>query len=54
MFIVYSFSQRRGILQGLFDKCSHLFICTSLKQTLSSGQKPVQSEMTKTEQITHT
>ena len=34
-------SQRRGILQRLLDKYSHLFICTSLKQTLRNGQKPV-------------
>ena len=33
--------QRRGIPQGLLDKYSHLFICISLKWTLSSGQKPV-------------
>ena len=32
-------SQRRGILQRLLDKYSHLFICISLKQTSSSGQK---------------
>ena len=34
-------SQRRGILQGLLNKYSRLFICISLKWTLSSGQKPV-------------
>ena len=34
-------SQWRGILQGLLDKYSHLFICISLKWALSSGQKPV-------------
>ena len=28
----------------LLDKCSHLFICIPLKQTLSSGQKPVLSD----------
>ena len=33
--------QRRGIPQGLLDKYSHLFICISLKWTLSSGQKLV-------------
>ena len=33
--------QQRRILQGLLDKYRHLFICISLKQTLSSGQKPV-------------
>ena len=33
--------QQRGIRQGLLDKYSHLFICISLKQTLSSGQKSV-------------
>ena len=32
---------RRGTSQRLLDKFSHLFICTPLKQTLSSGQKPV-------------
>ena len=36
----------KGNLSGLFfffflDKCTQLFICTALKQTLSSGQKPV-------------
>ena len=31
-------SQQRGILQGLLDKYSHLFICILLKWTLSSGQ----------------
>ena len=35
--------QQRGIRQGLLDKYSHLFICISLKQTLSSGQKSVYS-----------
>ena len=30
-----------GIPQGLLDKYSHLFICISLKWTLSSGQKLV-------------
>ena len=33
-------SQGREIPQTLLDKYSHLFICISLKQTLSSGQKP--------------
>ena len=34
-------SQRRGIPQILLDKYSHLFICTSLKQTSRTRQKPV-------------
>ena len=34
-------SKQRRICQGLHDKYSHLFICLSLKQTLSSRQKPV-------------
>ena len=34
-------SQRRGIPQKLLDKYSQVLICMSLKQTLSSGQKPV-------------
>ena len=33
--------QQRGIPQKLLDKYSHLFICTSLRWTLSGGQKPV-------------
>ena len=45
-------SQRRAIPYRLLDKYSHLFICTSLKETLSSGQKPVYTFKTKTsEQI---
>ena len=32
---------REGVPQGLLDKYSHLFICTSLKWILSSEQKPV-------------
>ena len=45
-------SQQRVIPYRLLDKCSHLFICTSLKETLSSGQKPVYTFKTKTsEQI---
>ena len=31
----------KGIPQGLLDKYNHMFICTSLQWTLSSGQKPV-------------
>ena len=31
-------SQRRGIPQRLLDKYGHLFICISLKQTLTSGE----------------
>ena len=34
-------SEQRGIPQILLDKFTNLFICTSLKQTLSNGQKPV-------------
>ena len=34
-------TQRRRIPQRLLDKHSHLFICTSLKQSLSCGEKPV-------------
>ena len=34
-------SQRRGIPQRLLDKYGHLFICITLKQTLTSGEKPV-------------
>ena len=33
--------QGMGILQILLDKCSHLFICMSVKYTLRSGRKPV-------------
>ena len=40
--------QRRVIPYRLLDKCSHLFICTLLKETLSSGQKPVYTFKTKT------
>ena len=38
-------SQRREIPWSLLDKCSHQFICISLKYTLCSGQKPVYSDM---------
>ena len=45
LFLTYFFflkkSQRRGTLHRLLDKCSHLFICISLKQTLRSDRKPV-------------
>ena len=34
-------SQRRVIPYRLLNKYSHLFFCISLKDTLSSGQKPV-------------
>ena len=34
-------SQRRETPQALLDKSSHMFISTSLKQTLSSGKKTV-------------
>ena len=45
-------SQRRVISYRLLDRYSHLFICTSLKETLSSGQKPVYTFKTKaSEQI---
>ena len=30
--------QQMGIPQSFLNKCSHLFICVSLKQTLSNGQ----------------
>ena len=41
IFLVFSFSIKR----------SHLFICTLLKYTLSSRQKPVSSDMTISKQI---
>ena len=45
-------SQRRVIPHRLLDEYSHLFICMSLKETLSSGQKPVYTFKTKaSEQI---
>ena len=45
-------SLRRVIPYRLLDEYSHLFICTLLKGTLSSGQKPVYTFKTKTsEQI---
>ena len=40
--------QRRVIPYRLLDKYSHLFICTVLKETLNSGQKPVYTFKTKT------
>ena len=43
--------QRRGIPQRLVDNCSHLFICISLRQTLSSGQKSVLTDMNILEQM---
>ena len=39
-------SQQRGISQRLLDKYSHVFISISLKQTLSSGRKPVSTVKT--------
>ena len=38
---VQLFMAIKGIFSGLLDKCSHLFICISSKQTLSSGQNPI-------------
>ena len=38
-------SLQRGIPQRLLNKCSHLCIYKLLKQTFSSGQKPVKSDM---------
>ena len=35
--------QRRGILERLLDKCSHLFICISLRQTLLVDENLSQS-----------
>ena len=43
---------RRRMAQRLLDKYSHLFICISLKQTSSSGQKPLYIDKTLIEQIT--
>ena len=40
-FLFQNKSQQRRIPWGLLDEYSHLFICISLKWTLSSGQKPV-------------
>ena len=39
--LFYIKSQQMGIPQRLFDKHNHLLICTLLKQTSSSKQKPV-------------
>ena len=37
--VLLSKSQQMGILQRLVDKCSHLFICKSLKQTFRYHSK---------------
>ena len=55
-FLVYCFSEQvaRLIPYRLLHKYSHLFICMSIKETLSSGQKPVYTLKTKTsEQIAY-
>ena len=45
-------AQQRRMPQRLLDKQSHLFICISLKQTSSSGQKPLYFDKILIEQIT--